>query len=67
MWKVLCMAIESGDASLYAPVPILAKILNGPIFLSSSFCNGLVVLMLCDNNHTMSPDCRFGLGFLCTS
>ena len=34
IWNVLCMAIEGGKASLYAFVPILAKILNGPIFFS---------------------------------
>jgi len=33
IWNVLCMAIEGGKASLYALVPIFAKILNGPIFL----------------------------------
>jgi len=33
MWNVLCMPIEGGKASLYALVPIFAKILNGPIFL----------------------------------
>ena len=33
MWNVLCMAIEGGKASLYALVPIFAKILNRPIFL----------------------------------
>ena len=33
MWNVLCMAIEGGKASLYALVPILAKILKGAIFL----------------------------------
>jgi len=33
MWNVLCMAIDGGKASFYALVPILAKILNGPIFL----------------------------------
>jgi len=32
MWKVLCIAIEGGRASVYALVPILAKILNDPIF-----------------------------------
>jgi len=32
MWNVLCMAIEGGKASLYALLPILAKILNCPIF-----------------------------------
>jgi len=32
MWHVLCMAIEGGKASLYALVPIFAKIWNGPIF-----------------------------------
>jgi len=29
----VCMAIEAGKASLYALVPILAKILNRQIFL----------------------------------
>jgi len=33
MWNVLYMAIEGGEASLYALVPIYAKILNSPIFL----------------------------------
>ena len=33
IWNVLCMAIEAGKASLYALVPIFAKILNSPIFL----------------------------------
>jgi len=33
MWNVLFMAIERGKASLYAFVPIFAKILNSPIFL----------------------------------
>jgi len=33
IWNVLCMAIEGGKASLYALVPIFAKISNGPIFL----------------------------------
>jgi len=33
MWNVLCMAIASGKVSLYALVPIFAKILNGPISL----------------------------------
>jgi len=33
MWKVLCMTIEGGKASLYALVPTFAKILNRPIFL----------------------------------
>jgi len=60
---VLCMAIEGGKASLYALVPILAKILNGPIFFYSSFFHGLVVFILRGNHHTISPDCRFGFGF----
>jgi len=33
MWNVFCIAIEGGKASLYALVPIFAKILKGPIFL----------------------------------
>jgi len=57
------MAIEGGKASLYALVPISAKILNGLIFLYSNFFDGLVVLILRGNNHTISPDCRFGSGF----
>jgi len=65
MWNVLCMAIEGGRASLYPLVPIFAKILNGPIFLYSSFFDGLVVLILRGSNHTISPDCWFGSGFLC--
>jgi len=64
MWNVFCMAIEGGKASLYALVPIYAKIFNGLTFLSSKFFNGLVVLMLYGNNHTMSPDSRFGSRFL---
>ena len=39
MCNVLCMAIEGGKASLYALVPILAKIVNSPIFLYSNFCS----------------------------
>ena len=65
MWNVLCMAIQGGKGSFYALVPIFAKILPGPIFLRSSLFDGLVVLMLCGNNHTISPDCRFGSGFRC--
>jgi len=61
------MAIEGGKASLYALVPIFAKILKGPIFLYSSFFVGLVVLMFCGNNYTISRDCRFGSAFLCRS
>jgi len=33
MWNVLCMSMEGGKASLYALVPIFAKIINGSIFL----------------------------------
>jgi len=33
MGNVLCMAIEGGKASLYALIPIFAKILNGPFSL----------------------------------
>jgi len=33
MRNVLCMAIVGGKASLYALVPIFAKIFKGPIFL----------------------------------
>jgi len=58
------MAIEGGKASLYALDPTFRKILNGPIFLLSSFFDGLVVLMLRGNNHTLSPNCKFGMGFL---
>jgi len=59
------MAIEDGEASLYLLVPIFAKILQGPILLRSSFFNGFVFRMLGSNNHTISPDSRFGSGFLC--
>jgi len=67
MWNVLCMAIAGGKASLYALVPIFAKISNGPIFLKCNFLQGLVVLMLRGNYHTISPDFRFGSGFRCRS
>ena len=33
MWNVLCIAIEGCKASLCAPIPMVAKILNSPIFL----------------------------------
>jgi len=56
MWNVLYMAIEGGKVSLSALVPIFAKILKGPIFLWSSFFDGLVVLILRGNNHTISPE-----------
>jgi len=32
MWNVLCMAIDGGKESLYALVPMFAKVLNGQIF-----------------------------------
>jgi len=67
MSNVLCIAIEGGKASLYALVPIFAKILHCPIFLSSSFFDGLVVLMLRGKNHSLSPYCRFRSGLLCRS
>ena len=59
MLKVLCMAIERGKASLYAFVPIFAKILHCAIFFQSNFFDGLVVVMLCGKHHTMSPEYRF--------
>ena len=33
MWNLFYMAMEGGKASLYALVPIFAKIIKGPIFL----------------------------------
>jgi len=37
MCNVLYLAIEGGKASLYALIAIFANMLNGLIFLSSSF------------------------------
>jgi len=59
------MAIEDSKASLYKLVPIFAKILNGAIFLLCNLFEGLVVLILCGNNPSISADFRFGSGFLC--
>jgi len=64
---VFCIASEGGKASLYALVPIFAKILNGPIFFEALFFDAFVVLMLRGSNYSISPDCRFGSGFLCRS
>jgi len=65
MWKVLYMAIDGGKASLYTLDPILSNILNRPILFNSSFFDDLVVLMLSDSNHTISPVCRFRFSFPC--
>ena len=44
------MAIQCGNASLYAFVRIFAKILNGPISLESDFFKTWVLLILRGNN-----------------
>ena len=67
MWKLLSIASDGGNASLFAFLPIFARILTGPIFFYYNFFDGLVVLMLRGNNHTMSTHSRCGLGFLCRS
>ena len=64
MWNVLCILIESGRSNLWAFEPIFVVILNGPIFFQSNFFDDHVVWILRDSNHLISPDLRFGLGFL---
>ena len=63
MWNVLSIQIEGGRSNLEALESIFVVMLKGPIFFQSNFLDSHVVCILRGNNHTMSPDLRFGSGF----